>query len=98
MGLYDTLSDVISMVSPVAIVLDAARSAENRKFPEVLASQHEMSVTTSPLVPAHDDHVGVFDSATAPAAAVPHVTAIRVVTDDTADVPDAPGFPVCKPR
>src|SRR5258708_823620 len=83
-------------VSPVLIVLARVSSTLNRKFPELDASQTEMLVTTSPLVPAQFDHAGnVAAMATAPAEAAAHVIAGRVVTDDTLLVPAAPGSPVC---
>ena len=62
--------------------------------PDVDAVQNEMSVSTSPLVPAQDVHSGSFDAATDPADADPPVTACRVVTEDTSVVPAAPGGPV----
>src|SRR5258708_4310171 len=81
-------------VSPVLIVLARVSSTLNRKFPELDASQTEMLVTTSPLVPAQFDHAGnVAAMATAPAEAAAHVIAGRVVTDDTLLVPAAPAPP-----
>src|SRR5260370_35402551 len=83
-------------VSPGFVVLGRVSSQLNRKFPERDASQTEMLVTTSPLVPAQFDHAGnVAAIAFAPADAAAHVIPGRVVTDDTFDVPAAPGSPVC---
>jgi hypothetical protein len=63
--------------------------------PLVEAVQNEMSVSTSPFVPAQLVHAGVFDAEIDPADADPHVTDCRVVTLDTFDVPAEPGSPVC---
>jgi len=80
-------------VSPVFTVLDADNCADHRKFPEVEASQKETWETTSPLVPAHVAHCGVFDEVAVPPETV-HDAEERVVTDETAFVPTAIGFAV----
>jgi hypothetical protein len=83
-------------VSPVLIVFDKVSSTENRKFPADDASQTLMLVTISPFVPAQFDHAGkVVVIAFDPADAADQVIAGRVVTDETFDVPAAPGSPVC---
>ncbi len=83
-------------VSPVLTVLDDARATEHRNVPDVFASQTLMCVTTSPLVPAHDVHDGNVDvNAIDPPDAAENVIAGRVVTEDAAEAPDAPGSPVC---
>src|SRR5258708_6297530 len=83
-------------VSPVLIVLARVSRTLNMKFPELAASQTEMLVTTSPLVPAQFDHAGnVAAIAFAPADAAAHVIPGRAAPDDPFDVPAAPGSPVC---
>jgi hypothetical protein len=82
-------------VSPVLIVFDALRAALNRKFPAVLLSHTLMWVTTSPFVPAHDDHDGVLLLLIDPADAAENVTSGRVVTELALEVPADPGSPVC---
>src|SRR5258708_20077450 len=82
------------VVCPGLILLGRVSRTLKRKFPELDASQTEMLVTTSPLVPAQFDHAGnVAAIAIAPADAAAHVIAGRVVTADTFDVPAAPGSP-----
>jgi hypothetical protein len=81
--------------SPVSMVTLDESCMDMSNVPEELAVQNEMSVSTSPLVPAHDVQAGVFDADTDPADGEPHVTAGRVVTDDTEVVPAEPGSAVC---
>jgi hypothetical protein len=83
-------------VSPVLIVLEADRVAVHRQLPAAAASQTEIAVTTSPLVPAHEVHDGDEDEFRTPVEAVVNVIAMRVVTDDTLPAPAAPGAPVCR--
>ena len=77
------------------MVTDEFSAIDRPNVPLLLADQNEMSVTTSPLLPAHDVHSGSLLAAISPADAEPHVTASRVVTLDTSDVPALPGSPVC---
>jgi hypothetical protein len=81
--------------SPVSMVTGELRSMDSPNAPDVLADQNEMSVSVSGEVPAQFVHSGSLLAATDPADALPHVTASRVVTDDTFAVPFAPGAPVC---
>jgi len=82
--------------SPVFMVTEEFSAMENSNVPLVLADQNEMSVSTSPLVPAQFVHAGSVPlAAIDPADADAHVTAGRVVTLDTFAVPFAPGAPVC---
>jgi hypothetical protein len=94
-GVSAKVRDVRFKVSPVLTVFDAVSCAEYRNVPAVLASHTLMSVTTSPFVPAHVAHDGVFDDAHDPADAAENVTDGRVVTDDALAVAAAPGSPVC---
>jgi hypothetical protein len=82
-------------LSPVLMETDELNCMDMLNVPDVLAVQNEMSVTVSGDVPAHDVHSGMVPLAlTTPADGEPHVTASRVVTEDTSVVPDAPGGPV----
>jgi hypothetical protein len=82
--------------SPVCIVTDDESCMENPNVPAALADQNEMSVSVSGDVPAQFDQAGAVPvEAIDPADADAHDTAGRVVTDDTLDVPAAPGAPVC---
>jgi hypothetical protein len=79
----------------VFIVTDADRAAENPNVPNVDADQKLTSVSISPLLPAQLDQAGIVPlAATDPPDADAHVTAGRVVTLDTFDVPALPGAPV----
>jgi len=80
-------------VAPVVIVTELPKFADHRKLPPDDASQNETPVTTSLLVPAHDDQAGVLLRLIEPADAAANVAAGRVVTDETFDVP-APPAPV----
>jgi hypothetical protein len=83
-------------VSPVLMVFARVSRTLKRKFPALDASHTEMLVTISPFVPAQFDQDGsVAVMALDPADATDQVIAGRVVTDDTFDVPAAPGSPVC---
>jgi hypothetical protein len=69
---------------------------ENPNVPDVDADQNEISVSVSGDVPAQFDQAGAVPvDAIDPDDADAHVTAGRVVTDDTLDVPADPGAPVC---
>jgi len=89
------VKDVRFSVSPVLIVFEAVKVAENRKFPALVASHAEICETTSPFVPAQLAQLGVFDMALDPADAADHDTVGLVVTDDAFAVPAEPGSPVC---
>jgi hypothetical protein len=81
--------------SPVSMTTLAESCIDMLKVPPLEAVQNEMSVSTSPLVPAHELHPGWLLAETDPPEAEPQVTASRVVTDDTFAVPAVPGSPVC---
>lgn len=89
--------DVKVSVSPVFIVTDEFSCIDSSNVPLEDNDQNEMSVTTSPLVPAQDGHAGWFDAAITPPDAEPQVTASRVVVLDVLDVPFDPGSPVFSP-
>jgi hypothetical protein len=74
----------------VVIVTELPKFADQRKLPPDEESQNEHPVTTSLLVPAHDDQAGVLLRLIEPAEAAANVAAGRVVTDETFDVPAAP--------
>ena len=91
-----TVIDVRVSESPVFIVTDADSGIEEPNVPAELADHSEISVTTSPLVPAQFVHAGAVPLvATDPADADAHVAAGLVVTLETFDVPADPGVPVC---
>jgi hypothetical protein len=81
--------------SPVSMVTLELRVIDSSKVPEVLSDQNEMSVSTSPFVPAQDVHSGSLLEVIEPADALAQVTASRVVTLETLAVPLDPGSPVC---
>jgi hypothetical protein len=82
--------------SPVCIVTLDESCMENPNVPDVDADQNEMSVSVSGDVPAQLDQAGAVPvEAIDPDDADAHVTAGRVVTLDTLDVPADPGAPVC---
>jgi hypothetical protein len=90
-------ADVISSESPVSMVILALSAIVPPQSAEVLpvdSSQPVMYSSVSGLVPAHEDHVGVLVIAISELAELPQVSASRVVTDDTAVVPAAPGSAV----
>jgi hypothetical protein len=74
----------------VVIVTELRKFADQRKLPPDDASQNETPVTTSLLVPAHDDQAGVLLRLIEPADAAANVAAGRVVTELTFDVPEPP--------
>jgi hypothetical protein len=83
-------------VSPVVTVFATANASEVRNVPAALADHNEKWLIVSGEVPAHDAHDGnVAANAHDPADAAENVVAGRVVTDDTAVVPAAPGSAVC---
>jgi hypothetical protein len=66
------------------------------KFPDDEASQPLTAVCVSPFVPAQLAHLGRVPFAlTLDPDALAQVVAFLVVTDDTLDVPAAPGAPLC---
>jgi hypothetical protein len=77
--------------SPVFMVTLELSCIDRPKVPELDSDQNEMSVSTSPFVPAQLVHDGWLDAVTDPADAEFHDTDGRVVTEDTFDVPAAPG-------
>jgi hypothetical protein len=78
-------------VAPVTMVAELLKATEKRNVPEVEAVHTEMSVTTSPLVPAQVAQDGVLLSAIDPAEAALNVTDTRVVLLEMLLVPLAPG-------
>lgn len=90
------VTDDSDRLSPVFITTEALSVIAPPKVPDVLADHSEIAVTVSPFVPAHDVQLGSvpFADLLAPDA-LAHVTAFRVVVDDTFDVPAEPGAPVC---
>ncbi len=80
--------------SPVFMVTDEDSWMLMLNVPAVTAFQNEMSVSTSPLVPAQDVHAGMLLELTLPPDGAFQVTFSRVVTDDTLPVPAVPGSPV----
>jgi hypothetical protein len=81
--------------SPVCMITDEASCIDNPNVPDVAADQNDMSVSVSGLVPPHDVHSGSSLALMLPADADPHVTASRVVVEETLLVPAEPGAPVC---
>jgi hypothetical protein len=80
-------------VSPLAHVFDAVSATDQRKLPDVVASQTETCEMVSLVPPLV--HAGALESAIAPPDAAECVAATRVVDPtETLDVPDAPGSPV----
>ena len=77
--------------SPVFMVTELVSAIDRPNVPLLTSDQQEMSVTTSPFVPAQLVHAGELDAAIDPADADPHVTDIRVVVLDTLEVPALPG-------
>ena len=80
--------------SPVSMVTLDESCMDMSNVPDVDAVQKLMSVSTSPLVPAHEVQAGWLLADTDPADGEFHVTACRVVTEDTSVVPAVPGSPV----
>lgn len=80
--------------SPVFMVTLELSCIDMPNVPDADADQNEMSVSTSPLVPAQFVHAGWLLAATLPPDALAHVTDGLVVTLDTLAVPAAPGAPV----
>jgi hypothetical protein len=89
-----TVIEVSVSESPVFMVTLDESCIDMLNVPVVAWVQNEMSVSVSGDVPAHDVHSGSLDAEMEPAEALPHVTASRVVTDDTAVVPAEPGSAV----
>jgi hypothetical protein len=89
------VTEVSVSESPVFMVTEALSGMEPSNVPDVDADHPEVSVSTSPLVPAQDSHAGWLLAATDPADGEPHVMDSRVVTLETFAVPFGPGAPVC---
>jgi hypothetical protein len=82
--------------SPVCMTTLEESCMENPNVPELEADQKEISVSVSGDVPAQLVQAGAVPvEAIDPPDDAAHVTAGRVVTLDTLDVPAAPGAPVC---
>src|ERR1700748_633723 len=86
---------VMVSVSPVSIVTDEVSTTDQSNVPALLAGQNEISVTTSPDVPAQAGQAGLVALLTDPALGEFQVTPSRVVVEETLLVPAAPGDPVC---
>lgn len=80
--------------SPVSMVTPLESWIDMLNVPDVDAVQNERSVSTSPLVPAHEPHPGWLLAETDPPEGEPQVTGCRVLTVDTFAVPADPGSPV----
>jgi hypothetical protein len=94
-GVNANVSDVRFNVSPFVMAFDDVSATENRKFPAVVESHTEMwEIVSDPA--DHDVQDGsVVVIAFDPVDAADHVSAFRVVSADTFDVPADPGSPVC---
>jgi hypothetical protein len=90
-----TVIDVSVRLSPVFIVTLLDNVIDMLNVPSDASVQKLMSVSTSGLVPAQFVHAGWLLALTLAADAAFHVTAGRVVVDETLDVPFGPGAPVC---